>query len=36
MKSKSKNSLFDEYEVKGKVMAIIDGRIVYKSPKMKI
>ena len=37
MKSKSKNSLFEDYEVKGKVMAtIIDGRIAYKSPKMKI
>ena len=37
MKSKSKNSLFEDYEVKGKVMAtVIDGRIVYKSPKMKI
>ena len=32
MKSKSKNSLFDDYETKGKVLAtIVDGRIVYKS-----
>tara|TARA_B100000686_G_scaffold348500_1_gene439697 strand:+ start:8689 stop:10008 length:1320 start_codon:yes stop_codon:yes gene_type:complete len=37
MKSRSKNSLFDNYNVKGKILAtIIDGRIMYKSSKFKI
>ena len=37
MKSRSKNSLFDDHNVKGKVLAtIIDGRIMYKSSKFKI
>ena len=37
MKSKSKNSLFEDYEVRGKVIAtVVDGRIVYKSSEIKI
>lgn len=36
MKSKSKNSLFDQYNYKGKILyTIVDGRIVFKSSKLK-
>jgi dihydroorotase len=36
MKSKSKNSLFDDYDSKGKILCtIIDGRIVFKSAEFK-
>ena len=36
MKSKSKNSLFDNYDSKGKILCtIIDGRIVFKSAEFK-
>ena len=36
MISKSKNSLFDDYDGKGKVLyTIVDGRIVYSDPKLK-
>lgn len=34
--SKSKNSLFDDYDVKGKVLStIVDGRILYTEPSFK-
>jgi dihydroorotase len=34
--SKSKNSLFDEYDVKGKILCtIVDGRMVYSEPNFK-
>jgi len=37
MKSKSKNSLYDNYNVTGKVLAtIVDGKLMYKSSKFKI
>lgn len=33
MNSKSKNSLFDEYNVKGRILCtVVDGRIVYSEP----
>ena len=36
MNSKSKNSLFDNYNVKGKILCtIVDGRIVYSEPNFK-
>lgn len=36
MKSKSKNSLFDQYNYKGKILyTIVDGRIVFESSKLK-
>ena len=36
MKSKSKNSLFDQYNYKGKILyTIVDGRIVFESSKVK-
>ena len=36
MKSKSKNSLFDQYNYKGKILyTVVDGRIVFESSKLK-
>ncbi len=36
MISKSKNSLFDDYDGKGKILyTIVDGRIVYSDPNFK-
>ena len=36
MKSKSKNSLFDQYNYKGKILyTIVDGRIVFENSKLK-
>ncbi len=37
MNSKSNNSLFDEYEAKGKILCtIVDGRIVYTDQKFNL
>ena len=37
MNSKSNNSLFDEYESKGKILCtIVDGRIVYTDQKFNL